>query len=264
MSAPQKSPGRSSSAARGVAASIGEFYALTLDTARALTVRPFQWREFVDQSWFIARVSLLPTILMSVPFTVLVVFTLNSLLIEIGASDLSGAGAGLGAVTQIGPLVTVLVVAGAAATAIAADLGSRTIREEVDAMEVLGIDPVHRLVVPRVLACTVVAALLNGAVCTIGLVGGFFFSVYLQDVTPGAYAAGVTLLVGLPELLLSEVKAALFGLLAALVACYRGLSVTGGPKSVGEAVNETVVFSFVALFLVNLVLTSVGLAVSSR
>ncbi|WP_042574408.1 MULTISPECIES: ABC transporter permease [unclassified Rhodococcus (in: high G+C Gram-positive bacteria)] len=252
------------SAARGAVSSLGEFYALTLDTARAVAKRPFQWREFVDQSWFIARVSLLPTILMSVPFTVLVVFTLNSLLIEIGASDLSGAGAGLGAVTQIGPLVTVLVVAGAAATAIAADLGSRTIREEVDAMEVLGIDPVHRLVLPRVLACTLVAALLNGAVCTIGLVGGFFFSVYLQDVTPGAYAAGVTLLVGLPELLLSEVKAALFGLLAALVACYRGLSVRGGPKSVGEAVNETVVFSFVALFLANLVLTSVGLAVSGR
>ena len=133
-------------------ASVGEFYGMSLDTAVALGRREFQWREFVDQSWFIARVSLLPTILMSIPFTVLVVFTLNSLLSELGASDLSGAGAGLGAVTQIGPLVTVLVVAGAAATAIAADLGSRTIREEVAAMEVLGIDPIHRLVVPRVVA----------------------------------------------------------------------------------------------------------------
>jgi phospholipid/cholesterol/gamma-HCH transport system permease protein len=245
-------------------ASVGEFYGMSLDTAVALGRRDFQWREFVDQSWFIARVSLLPTIVMSIPFTVLVVFTLNSLLSELGASDLSGAGAGLGAVTQIGPLVTVLVVAGAAATAIAADLGSRTIREEVAAMEVLGIDPIHRLVVPRVVACTMIAALLNGAVCTIGLVGGFFFSVYLQDVTPGAYVAGITLLVGLPELILSEIKAALFGLLAALIACYRGLSVVGGPRSVGEAVNETVVFSFVALFLVNLVLTSVGLALSDR
>ncbi len=248
--------------ARQVTTAVGEFYGLGVDTAVAAATRPLQWREFVDQSWFIARVSLLPTIAMSVPFTVLVVFTLNSLLIEIGASDLSGAGAGLGTVTQIGPLVTVLVVAGAAATAITADLGSRTIREEVDAMEVLGIDPVHRLVVPRVLACTTVAALLNGVVCAIGLAGGFTFSVFLQNVDPGAYVAGVTLLVGLPELLLSEVKAALFGLLAALVACHRGLTVRGGPKSVGDAVNETVVFSFAALFVVNLVLTSVGLSVS--
>ena len=219
--------------------SVGEFYALAMDSASALR-RPFQWREFLEQCWFIARVSLLPTVLMSVPFTVLVVFTLNSLLGEIGASDLSGAGAGLGAVTQIGPLVTVLVVAGAGATAITADLGSRTIREEVD------------------------AALLNGAVCAIGLIGGFFFSVYLQNVTAGAYASGITLLVGLPELLLSEVKAALFGMIAGLIACYRGLAVVGGPRSVGEAVNETVVFSFVALFLVNMLLTSVGVALSGN
>ena len=66
------------------ASSVGEFYGLALDTAVALGRRDFQWREFVDQSWFIARVSLLPTILMSIPFTVLVVFTLNSLLSNSG------------------------------------------------------------------------------------------------------------------------------------------------------------------------------------
>lgn len=252
-------PPRTASA-RTAVKSLGEFYFLSIETGRALFQRRFAWREFVEQCWFIARVSVLPTILMSIPFTVLVVFTLNSLLTEIGASDLSGAGAGLGAVTQIGPLVTVLVVAGAAATAITADLGSRTIREEIDAMEVLGLDPIVRLVAPRVLAATLIAALLNGAVCAIGLMGGFYFSVYLQDVTPGAYASGITLLVGLGDLALSELKAALFGMIAALVACHRGLSVTGGAKSVGNAVNETVVFSFVALFLVNMVLTSVGLA----
>ncbi len=187
---------RRGSTARDAAHVLGSFYSLSLDTLTGLFRGPFQWREFTSQFWFVARVSLVPTILMSIPFTVLVVFTLNSLLVEIGASDMSGAGAGLGAVTQIGPLVTVLVVAGAGATAIAADLGSRTIREEIAALEVLGIDPVARLVVPRALASTAVAATLNGAVCAIGLTGGFFFSVLLQNVDPGAYAAGVTLLVG--------------------------------------------------------------------
>ncbi|AFE11902.1 hypothetical protein MRGA423_03670 [Mycobacterium tuberculosis RGTB423] len=105
----------------------------------------------------------------------MIIFTLNILLAEFGAADISGAGAALGAVTQLGPLTTVLVIAGAGATAICADLGARTIREEIDAMEVLGIDPIHRLVVPRVVAATIVAALLNGAVITIGLVGGFVF-----------------------------------------------------------------------------------------
>ncbi len=246
------------------ARALGGFYALSLDALTGLFRGPFQWREFLTQFWFIARVSLLPTVLMSIPFTVLVVFTLNSLLLEIGAGGLSGAGAGHGAVTQIGPLVTVLVVAGAGATAIAADLGSRTIRDEIAALEVLGIDPASRLVLPRALASMAVAVTLNGAVCAIGLVGGFLFSVTFQNIDPGAFAAGVSLLVGPGDLVLSESIAAVFVLLAGLIACHRGLSVTGGPKSVGEAVNETVVFAFVALFLANMLLTAIGIAVMGR
>ncbi|GAC57889.1 YrbE family protein [Gordonia hirsuta DSM 44140 = NBRC 16056] len=240
-------------------ASIGDFVALAADSARELFRRPFQFRETVEQSWAIARVSLVPTLLVAIPFTVLVSFTLNILLREIGAQDLSGAGAALGTITQIGPIVTVLIVAGAGATAICADLGARTIREEIDAMEVLGINPVHRLVVPRVLASTGVAFLLNGLVCTIGIAGGFVFSVYLQDVDAGSFISSLTLLTGLPELIISMVKAALFGLFAGLVACYRGLHVRGGAKGVGDAVNETVVYSFMALFVVNVVVTAVGL-----
>lgn len=130
-------------------------------------------------------------------------------------------------------------------------------------MRVLGIDPVHRLVVPRVVASCLVALLLNGMVVAIGLVGGFYFSVYVQNVTPGAYVSSLTLVTGLPEVILSEVKAGLFGLIAALVASYRGLTVSGGPKGVGTAVNETVVYAFVALFAVNVVLTAVGVKVTA-
>lgn len=121
---------------------------MMIDTGRAAFRRPFQFGEFLDQTWMIARVSLVPTLLVSIPFTVLVAFTLNILLREIGAADLSGAGTAFGTITQLGPVVTVLVVAGAGATAICADLGARTIREEIDAMRVLGIDPIQRLVVP--------------------------------------------------------------------------------------------------------------------
>ncbi len=238
---------------------LGDFFAMTLDVLRFTVRRPFQWAEFVDQCWFIARVSMAPTVLVALPFTVLVSFTLNILLKEIGAADLSGAGAALGAVTQVGPIVTVLIVAGAGATAICADLGARTIREEIAAMEVLGIDPIRRLVIPRVLASTFVALLLNGLVVSIGLIGGFFFSVFLQDVNPGAFVSGLTLLTHLPEMVISEVKAGLFGLIAGLVACFRGLSVKGGPKSVGDAVNETVVYSFMGLFVINVIVTAVGI-----
>ncbi|OBG89113.1 ABC transporter permease [Mycobacterium sp. E802] len=243
---------------------VGALFAMSLDAIRFIFKRPFQGREFLEQCWFVARVSMAPTLLVAIPFTVLVSFTLNILLRELGAADLSGAGAAFGAVTQLGPMVTVLIVAGAGATAMCADLGSRTIREEIDAMEVLGINPVQRLVTPRILASGLVALLLNSLVVIIGILGGYVFSVFIQDVNPGAFAAGITLLTGVPEVIISCVKAALFGLIAGMVACYRGLTITGGgAKAVGNAVNETVVYAFMALFVINVVVTAIGIRMTS-
>ena len=237
---------------------VGGFFRMCVLTGKGLAKWPFEWREFVLQSWFLMRVTVLPTVAVAVPDTVLIIFTLNILLTQFGAADVSGAGAALAAVTQLGPLVTVLVIAGAGSTAICADLGARTIREEIDALEVLGIDPIHRLVLPRVVASTFVAVLLNGAVITIGLVGGFIFGVYGQNVSAGAYVSTLTLITGLPEVVISIIKALTFGLIAGLVGCYRGLTVSGGAKGLGTAVNETLVLSVVALFAVNVVLTTIG------
>jgi phospholipid/cholesterol/gamma-HCH transport system permease protein len=244
---------------------VGGLFSMTVDAVEFMFQRPFQAREFLEQSWFVARVSLAPTLLVAIPFTVLVSFILNILLRELGAADLSGAGAAFGAVTQVGPMVTVLIVAGAGATAMCADLGSRTIREEIDAMEVLGINPVQRLVTPRMLAAGLVALLLNSLVVIIGILGGYVFSVFVQDVNPGAFAAGITLLTGVPELIISCIKAALFGLIAGMVACYRGLTISGGgAKGGGNAVNETGVDALMSLFVVNVGVTAIGSKMTAR
>jgi phospholipid/cholesterol/gamma-HCH transport system permease protein len=243
---------------------VGGFFAMSLDTFVAMVRPPFALREFLTQTWFVARVSLLPTVLLSIPFTTLVVFILNVLLVEIGAADYSGSGAALGTVNQIGPIVTVLVVAGAGATAMCADLGARTIREELDAMRVMGIDPVQALVVPRVLAGTLVALMLSALVTMVGLVGSFGFSVFIQNVTPGAWVAGLTLLVGLADVIIAMIKATLFGLAASLIACYKGTTAGGGPAGVGNSVNETVVYTFMALFAIDVVATAVGVKVSPK
>ena len=128
---------------------LGNFFAMALDTLMLIPRRPFAVREFWLQSWFVARVSLLPTLMLAIPFTVLLIFTFNILLVEFGAADYSGTGAAYGTVTQVGPIVTVLVVAGAGATAMCADLGARTIREEIDALRVMGVNPIQALVVRR-------------------------------------------------------------------------------------------------------------------
>lgn len=239
----------------------GDFYSFVGKVFRTMFTTRFRFAEFISQAWFVTTVSFGPALLVSIPFCVVIIFQVNQLLIQIGAVDLAGAGAAVAVVREIGPIVSVLVVAGAGATAICADLGSRKIREEIDAMVTLGIDPIERLVVPRIVASTLVGVALNGMVTVVGLVGGYFFSVVLQGATPGLYLSDLTLLVGLPDFLASEAKAAIFGLLAGLTACYLGLNAKGGPKGVGEAVNQTVVFAFMLLFAANSVISALFLQI---
>lgn len=235
---------------------VGGFFAMTLDTFVSAFTTRFAWQEFIEQTWFVARVSLAPTILLAIPFTVFVLFILNILLLEIGAADLSGTVASVASI-QIGPIVDVLVVAGAAATAMCADLGARTIREELDAMRVMGINPVQALVVPRVAAGALVAVMLFAIVTLAGLLGSFVLAVYVQNVTPGAFVAGMTLLVGLGNTIMAMLKSLLYGVTASLIACYKGTTVGGGPQGVGNAVNETVIYSFMALFAIDVVMTAI-------
>ena len=104
-----------------------------------------------------------------------------------------------------------------------------------------------------------VAFFLNGLVSVVGVGGGYVFNVILQDGTPGAYLASFTALAQLPDLYVGLVKAVIFGLIAAIVACYKGMNAGGGPKGVGDAVNESVVITFLLLFVVNFVLSTIYL-----
>jgi phospholipid/cholesterol/gamma-HCH transport system permease protein len=235
----------------------GRFFAMSLDTLRACAKRPFQWREFVEQAWFIASVTVLPTMLVSIPFGAILSLQVGSLIRQLGAQSFTGATAVVAIVREASPIVTALLIAGAAGSAICADIGSRKIREEIDAMEVLGINPLHRLVVPRVLACGIVGALLNGLVSVVGIAGGYVFNVMLQGGTPGAYLASFSGLAQLPDLWQAEIKAVVFGVTAGLVAAYKGLNAEGGPKGVGDAVNQTVVITFMLLFVENFVMSQI-------
>src|SRR5256885_1042203 len=170
---PADRPPRPGPAARfpgaGALHETGRLFALSLDVCREFPRRPFQVREFIQQCWFIASVTILPTALVAIPFGAVIALQLGSLTRQIGAQSFTGAASVLATVQQAAPIVTALLIAGAAGSAVAADLGSRTIREEIDAMEVLGIDPIQRLVVPRVLGMVLVAVLLNGLVSVIGI-----------------------------------------------------------------------------------------------
>ena len=235
----------------------GNLFAFGLDVGRGIFRRPFQFREFIQQAWFIASVTIVPTALVAIPFGAVIALQLGGLIQQFGAQSFTGSASVLAVIREAGPIVTSLLIAGAGGSAIAADLGARKIREELDAMMVLGIDPIQRLVVPRVLACMLVSVFLNGLVSVVGVAGGYFFNVVLQGGTPGAYIASFTALAQLPDLYQGMAKALVFGMIAAIVASYKGMNAGGGPKGVGDAVNESVVVSFMLLFIVNFVMSAI-------
>lgn len=238
---------------------VGDVFALGLDTVRATFRRPFAARELLEQFWFVVSVSWIPAILVAIPFGAVIALQLGTLTVQVGAQSFTGAASVLAVIQQAAPIVTTLVVAGAGGAAICADLGSRRIRDEIDAMRVMGVSPVQRLVVSRVLACIGAAVLLNGLVSVVGVLGGYFFNVIVQGGTPGAYLSSFTALAQIQDLWVGEIKAVIFGFIAGVIACHRGLNTAPGPKGVGDSVNQSVVVTFLLLFFVNFVITTLYL-----
>ena len=235
----------------------GEIAAMVLEVTRRMFRRPFQWREFIEQAWFITSVTLMPTILVSIPFGAVISLQVGNLTGQLGAQSFAGASSVLAVVREAAPIAAALIIAGAAGSAICSDMGSRKIRDEIDALEVLGVDPVYRLVVPRVVATMYVAAMINGIVIAAGIGGGYFFNVIVAGGAAGPYLASCTALATLPDLYVSTFKAILFGWLAAIVGAYKGLNAGGGPSGVGQAVNESVIVAFMLLFVLTSSLTAI-------
>src|SRR6187402_596903 len=235
----------------------GELAAMVLDVAVRTFTTKFQFREFLEQAWFITSVTLMPTILVSIPFGAVISLQVGNLTGQLGAQSFAGATAVLAVVREAAPIAAALIIAGAAGSAICSDLGARKIREEIDAMEVLGVDPIARLVVPRVLATMFVALMLIGIVIAAGIGGAYFFTVIIQGGSAGAFLSSFTALASINDLYIAIVKAVIFGGMAAIVGAYKGLNAGGGPSGVGRAVNEAVIIAFMILFALNSIITAI-------
>ncbi|WP_405136275.1 ABC transporter permease [Nocardia sp. NBC_01388] len=214
-------------------------------------------KELLGQAWFLITVTAIPGILMAVPFGVIVSAQVGNIVHQLGANSLIGAAGGLGVIKQGAPLATGLLLGGAGAAAIAADLGARTIREEVDALRVMGIDPIERLVVPRVFAMVMIAPLLNILIIAVGVVAGYVVAIVALGVTPGSYWNSFGSFATMTDVWVSLIKSVLFGLLVAVISCQRGLEARGGPRGVADGVNAAVILSVVSIAVINVLITQV-------
>ncbi len=217
-------------------------------------------KEFTQQFLFALRLCWFPMIVASVCFTYGPAgIQAANFLNLFGAIDRLGGLFALIVVREFAPLVCALVVAGVAGTAICADLGARKVREELDALLVLGVDPVKNLVVPRFLALMMVTGMFNVYALLFGTLGGIF--VTLTNEAPlGPFFATYFNNATTTELWGSLLKTTIFGGVIAIVCCYKGLTASGGAEGVGRAVNQAVVVSFLAIGIINYIFTQTLLA----
>ncbi len=239
----------------------GEMMILTARTISAAIAPPYPYgEELIGQFLFALKLCWFPLLVSTVAFS----FGAPGLqaanfLTLIGALDRLGGFFVLAAIRQIAPLVTAVVVAGVAGTAITADLGARKIREELDALQVLGVDPIKNLVVPRFLALMVVTALLDIFALVFGITGGILTEM-LYNQPLGGFTATLFTNASITDLWGSVVMCTVFGAIIAIVCSYKGMSASGGAAGVGRAVNQAVVISFSGIAAFNFVFTSTLLA----
>jgi phospholipid/cholesterol/gamma-HCH transport system permease protein len=239
----------------------GDMMILTGRTVWSALRPPYPYGgELVNQFLFALRVVWLPLLISTVAINYGAPgLQAGNFLTLFGALDRLGGFFVLAAIREIGPLITATVVAGTAGTAITADLGARKVREELDALQVLGVDPVKNLVVPRFLALMIVTGLFDIYALLFGIFGGIMAAVaFGQPLGPfwGTLFANASTV----DLWGSVLKTTINGAIIAIVCCYKGMSASGGAEGVGRAVNEAVVISFLGFGAFNYVFTQTLLA----
>jgi phospholipid/cholesterol/gamma-HCH transport system permease protein len=154
-------------------------------------------------------------------------------------------------IRELGPVLAATMLAGRVGSAMAAELGTMRVTEQIDALWCLGTNPIHHLVVPRFLACVLLIPLLTVLADFMGVIGGALISTQFFDVLPYEYWTAAQNKIGLWDIFCGLAKSLVFGAAIAIVCCHRGFNSTGGAEGVGRAATEAFVLSFVAILVLD-------------
>ncbi|MHB1538273.1 MAG: MlaE family ABC transporter permease [Solirubrobacteraceae bacterium] len=246
---------------RNLLEEVGDMVILTGRTIMSALRPPYPYGgEFVSQFLFVLRLVWLPLLISTFVLSYAAPGLEGADFMRIfGALDRVGSLFVLAAVREIGPSVTAVILVGVAGTAITADLGARKIREELDALQVLGVDPVKNLVVPRFLALMIACGLFNIYAILFGIFGGLLAE-KVNGQPLGPFWSTFFANADTTDLWGSVLKCVIFGAIIAIVCCYKGMTASGGAEGVGRAVNQAVVVAMLAVFSFNYVFTQTLLA----
>ena len=242
---------------------LGRMMLFLLKACRGLFRRPFRFREFIKQINFIGAGSLLVIFFTAASTGMVLGLQGYYSLSKFGAEGMLGSAVSLTLIMELGPVLTALMVAGRAGSAMCAEIGIMRISEQVDALECMGIDPFRYFISPKLLAALVSVPLLTGIFDVVGIAGGYLSGVTLMGVNPGSYAEGMRTSVTNHDIQLGFIKSIVFGLLVVWISTGRGYFVKEirgagfGAESVSRVTTQAVVISSISVLIFDYLLTAV-------
>ena len=233
----------------------GDFVTVSGRSFAAIFKRPFDHRNLLYQMQAVGVNSIPVVVLTSLAVAMVFAVQLSFGFKQFQAEGLAGQVEGLAIVRELAPVITGLMMAGRVGSAMAAELGTMQVTEQIDALECLATDPVHFLFVPRLLAAAVMLPLLTGIAIFVGYLGGYTLLVGVQGQSAYVYGQDFYKLIGGRDLAIALTKGLVFGLIIALVGCWRGYRTRGGAEGVGNAPTSSVVTSSVWILISDFFLT---------
>ena len=235
---------------------MGSILLLFLDTIRWALYPPFRLELLFQQMEQVGVKSVLVVVLTGVFAGMVLALQSFHATRQFGAETMVGVAVALSMTRELGPVLTSFMVTGRAGSAMAAEIGTMRVTEQIDALSSMAVNPVKYLIVPRVLASIMVVPILTVIADFLGIVGGYFVGVTVLGINAGAFVANIEKYVGLDDIYHGLVKAAVFGLILSVIGCYKGYSTTGGAEGVGKATTQSVVLATVTILMANYLLTA--------
>ena len=234
---------------------LGALTLLAKETLASLFTFKLAWRDFLYQVYFIG-VKSQSVVLITGAFTGMVLgaqtfFQFHK--VKMDTATLAVVSVSM--CSELGPVLTGLMVAGRVGAAIAAELGTMKVTEQIDALRTLATHPVDYLVVPRLLALHATLPLLTAESITIGIGAGYVVGVYLLGIEPTYLWANMLKYTGTSDVAVGLIKAVIFGGIVAIIGCYKGMYCGEGAEGVGRATTEAVVYSSITILICNFFLT---------
>ncbi len=237
---------------------VGAVFSFGAYSLKTFFSKPYRFKEFIQQMEFIGNKSIFIVVLtgtftgMALSFQVYLGFRL------VNATSLTGPIVAMGIARELGPVLTGLIVAARAGGAMAANLGSMRVSEQIDALEVMGVDPQEYLVAPRLWASIISLPLLTGVFDFVAMIGSYFLCIRVLEMDEAIFWDKTALWLNPAHINEGLIKGAVFGAVFSLICCYRGYNTSGGARGVGDATNRGVVLSMVMIiildfFLMNLI-----------